>query len=173
MLRTPSQIGNRPLNVNGLSAAMVGGTIASILWAIAWAAVASVAVRRAMRTPDGFAVFGAAVSVVVCGGGCLLAWRGLRSDHRWSARNRSNFPLGRRLTGWLASIVWCGVGAIWNIGVFGLLFRAADAGRGFWLTVLVLWSLIGWVLLAILFVGVGSIIDGARLVARETDTKLP
>jgi hypothetical protein len=142
-----------------LSAAMLGGTLASVLWAVAWVGVAAVAVHSAVRSLSGFAVLGAVVAVLVSAAGCVVAWGVLHSDHRWANSPTAPESLGRRIGGWFAALVWCGVGAAWNFGVFGWLFRAAAEGRGLLLTILVLWSLIGWLLLNVLFVSLGSIVD--------------
>lgn len=54
-----------------------------------------------------------------------------------------------------------------------MLLRAADQGRGILLTILLIWSLIGWILLTVLFVSIGGAIDwiGGIAVGMSTSTR--
>jgi hypothetical protein len=136
------------------------GFLASgIVWTLGWIAVSSVAIARMARSVELASIIGVVVSVVMMLIGIrAVAFRaivgGIRAKEPSSAES-----WGRRITGWFAALFWCAGAVVWNVGIFGVLLREAHAGHGWVVLLLVLWSLIGWFLLSVLFVGIGCGID--------------
>jgi hypothetical protein len=154
-------LSTNPHAVAPISVALLGGTFASVLWALAWVAVALVAIDHAVQSFTGEAFLGVIVSIPVSAIGCKVALLGLRSSHRCADAPSEPESIGRRIVGWFAAFVWCGAGVVWNLSIFGLLFKAAAKGQGVAIAVMVLFSLIGWFLLHLVFIGLGCIVDWA------------
>jgi hypothetical protein len=157
------------------AAARCVGIAATGVWAGAWLAAAGAAVRRAVQAPDVAAWLGAGVAVLMVG---LCSWvivRLLRRGHPVRGTG-SVAPFGyrpvrepwpRRLVGYLALVLWLGAAVVWNVGFIGRLVEAADQGEGWWMLVLIPWSLLGWLLLFILFTSVGVMIGWLLTVLRR------
>jgi hypothetical protein len=101
----------------------------------------------------------------------LRLLRGGRAFHKVGPVARSwHRPLGepwpRRILGYLAVILFVGVAIAWNVGFLGRLVQAADKEEGWWMLVLIPWSLLGWLLLGMLFAAIGvmvrSLLTGLR-----------
>jgi hypothetical protein len=150
------------------SASLFAVVPATLVWTLGWVAAACVAVDRVAASPDGPALLALGVAVLMTACGCWVTVGLLRTGRFAPAEGRAPpEPWFRRITGWLAGLCWCGFAVVWNIGVIGWLIRAADEGSGWWMLILIPWSLAGWFLLLVLFVGVGVMIDSLLTVLRR------
>jgi hypothetical protein len=136
------------------------------VWWSGWVAATFLAVRHlADPARDASAV----VALLVAGaftlvGGLLVSFAAVGSR----ARHAGEDPLpptpketwSRRVTGWFAAAVWCGVAVAWNVGIITWLLRDARDGHGWQMLILIPWSVIGGFLLLVLFTSAGMIIDG-------------
>jgi hypothetical protein len=145
------------------------------VWAAGWLAAAYAAVHRAVRSPDGSAWLAVGVAVLMA---ALYSWVLVGLSRASNSLGRtgpaasteccpSREPWGRRILGYLAAILWSGVAVVWNVGFIGWLVEAAGEGRGWWVLVLIPWSLAGWFLLVVLFAGIAVMIDSLRTVLRR------
>jgi hypothetical protein len=142
------------------SAGSYGCLGAILIWTLGWITVAYLAISRASRSPNVSALIGALVSGLVAFIGCRISLRVLRRHSPVDVPSISGYvSMPRRVTGWIAALVWCGVAVAWNLGVFGMLFKFALAGDGWIILLMLFWSLIGLVLLFILLTGIGVVID--------------
>lgn len=158
---TPYRTDPPPAGIGRASFAKHGCLASTLVWTVGWVAVASLAVSRAIRSVEISSFVGGMVSSVMTLIGCLAILHVVKTGGR---QQTTQPPVSeswqRRIVGWFAALVWCGVAVVWNVGIFGLLLREARAGHGWTLLLLLLWSLIGWFLLFVLFVGIGCAIDG-------------
>jgi hypothetical protein len=160
---------------DGDAAALWVGIAATGVWAAAWLAAACAAVRRTVQAPDASAWLGVAVAVLMAALCCWVIVRLLRRGYpvrRTSSVAPSGYrpvrePWPRRVVGYLALILWLGAAVVWNVGFIGRLVEAADQGEGWWVLVLIPWSLLGWLLLFILFTSVGVMIGWLLTVLRR------
>ena len=153
---------------------MCAGISATVVWTLGWLAAACVAIRRAALCSGGSAWLGAGVAVLMV---ALHSWvlvRFLRRGRfRWTGPvGRSEHrpfrePWPRRIMGYLAVILLVGFAVAWNIGLIGWLVQTADEGEGWWMLVLIPWSLLGWLLLVMLFAGIGVMVDSLLTVLRR------
>ena len=131
------------------------------LWALGWILIASLAMHRFAQLPDFSAFLAVMVSALIS----LLAVR------IWLAisRGRNAFllqsfgnpaPFLQRFRGWFAGIAWAGIGLFCNIGIFGALVKAASRGQGWLLLFLTSLSLIGLVLLFVVYTCITLFIAG-------------
>ncbi|HEY1684903.1 MAG TPA: hypothetical protein VGG19_09075 [Tepidisphaeraceae bacterium] len=144
------------------SFANFGCLLSTLVWTLGWVVVACIAIKTVRHVSNPSAVVGVVTSVVMV----LIGLRVIsRSDKKAKAPKKEPVEqpsLGRQIGGWVASLVWCGVALIWNIGIFGVLCQQAAKGSGWFMLLLVIWSLVGWFLLVILFVHIGGILDWIR-----------
>jgi hypothetical protein len=153
---------------------MCAGISATVVWIVAWLAATSVAIRRAAHSPDGWAWLGAGVGLLMV---ALHSWvlvRLLRSVRfRWTgpvARSEQRLFRERwpsRMLGYLAVVLFVGVAVAWNLGFIGRLVQIADEGEGWWMLVMIPWSLLGWLLLVMLFAGIGAMVGSLLTVLRR------
>jgi len=78
--------------------------------------------------------------------------------------------LGRRIEGWIASIGWGAVAALWNLAVLNVLLRAAHDGNTTNILVMIPFSLIGWLLLIMLCVMISMGLDSLIKTIRGTSS---
>ena len=159
---------------DGNAASRRPGISATGVWTLAWLAAGCTAVRSAWASPNASAWLGAAVAllmVAVCFWVLVRLLRGGRAfrqvgpvAHSWHRPPREPWP--RRIMGHLAVILFLGVAVAWNIGFIGRLVQAGDEGEGWLMLVLIPWSLLGWLLLVMLFAVIGvtlsSLLTGLR-----------
>lgn len=142
------------------SASRYAETAATAVWSLGWIAVACAALPRFDPSGNDTGVLNLAVALVLAVFGLRAAVRSVRHE---PAAEHGGEPtrerLARRVEGWVAAVVWCGVGFGWNVGVFRALIQAADEGRTSTLLIMVPFSLIGWFLLVVIFTGLGIGID--------------
>jgi hypothetical protein len=151
---------------------MCPGIAATGVWTLAWLAAAYAAVSRAAASADASAWLGAGIALLMVALHSWVLLRLLRTDrHQVSPAARSEHrtygePWPRRLLGYLAVLLFVGVAVAWNVGFIGWLVQAADEEEGWWMLVLVPWSLLGWLLLVMLFAALGvifsSLLTGLR-----------
>ena len=150
------------------SASLFAAVAATLVWTLGWVAAACVAVDRVAASPDGPAWLALGVAALMTACGCWVMCGLLQRSRFAPAEGRAPpEPWSRRITGWLAGLCWCGFAVAWNIGIIGWLLRTADEGDGWWMLVLIPWSLAGWFLLLVLFAGVGVLIDSLLTVLRR------
>jgi len=153
------------------SAGSYGCLAAILIWTLGWITVAYLAISRASRSPNVSALIGALVSGLVAFIGCRISLRVLRRHSPGDVPNVSGYvSMPRRVMGWFAALVWCGVAVAWNLGIFGLLVKLARAGDGWMILLLLFWSLVGLVLLYVLLTGIGIVIDSLLDFARRGDS---
>ena len=155
-----------------VSAAILGGTLATLMWTAGWWATLLLAARQLRARPGAWAALGLATSLAMSLVGVRLTRRHLRSSHRAWPEPATAERWPRRVLGWFALVFWGGAGLMWNVGITGVQLRLAAGGQGGALTVLVLWSAIGLFLSSVLMIGLGHVIDaGLNLVRRPTATR--
>jgi hypothetical protein len=59
----------------------------------------------------------------------------------------------------VAAAAWCGFGFVWNVAVIGSLIRASEAGQCLTVIILIPFSLIGLLLLLVVFTSLGVALD--------------
>jgi hypothetical protein len=152
------------------SAGSYGCLGAISIWTLGWVTVAYLAVSRAWRSPDGSAILGAIVSGLVAFVGCRVSVALLKTHSPGNVISVSSYvSMPRRLIGWVAALVWFAAAVVWNLGVFATLFKLAQAGRGWTVLLLLLWSLVGLFLLFVLLTGIGVTIDSLLRSLRRRD----
>ena len=143
-----------------VSVSSYGFLAATVVWTLGWIGAASLAVDRVRRSADLPSFVAMAVAVIFGSFGLWMTVRVAASNKATEPEAPApKEPWFRRITGWFAAIVWSGVAVAWNLGVIGWLIRLAREGRGWSMLILVPWSLIGWFLMVVLFVGLGVLID--------------
>jgi hypothetical protein len=142
------------------SASRYAGTAATAVWSLGWIGVASAALQRLDQSGADSGLGNLAVAAVLAVIGLMVT---VRSARHLPAAGPEVEPhrerLARRIEGWVATIVWCGGGFVWNIAVFGTLIRAAGEGRTLTLLIMIPFSLIGWFLLLVIFTTFAFLID--------------
>jgi hypothetical protein len=153
---------------------MCAGISATVVWALAWLAAACIAMSRAAAAPTVSAWLGVGVALLMV---ALHSWVLLRLLRRgrafhpvgpvtrsWHRPWREPWP--HRILGYLAVILFVGVAVVWNGGFIGRLVQAANEKEGWVMLVLIPWSLLGWLLLIMLFATIGvlfrSLLTGLR-----------
>jgi hypothetical protein len=110
------------------------------------------------------------VSGLVAFVGCRVSVALLKAHSPGNVINVSSYvSMPRRLIGWVAALVWFAAAVAWNLGVFATLFKLAQAGRGWMILLLLLWSLVGLFLLFVLLTGIGVTIDSLLRSMRRRD----
>jgi hypothetical protein len=131
------------------------------LWTLGWILVAGVAIHRFGHFPD----FSAFLAAMISGLVSILALR------VWLAisRGRNAFllqsfgnpaPFLQRFRGWFAALIWSGIGLFWNVGIFDLLVKAANRGEGWLILFMTILSLVGLVLLFVVYTCISLFIAG-------------
>ena len=125
-----------------------------IFWSVGWITVACLAYRR-FSEHSGFSAFiGLAVSVFfsfIAGSLALSMLRNARSVSIAASFLRSTPSFAQRASGWLATVGWCLVAALWNVGVFGSMAWFAKNGNGWLILFGSIWAVIGLIPLIIFF----------------------
>lgn len=137
-----------------------GFLAATCVWTLGWIAATALATERVAVSSDVASVAGLVIATTLASAGIWLAVRmTARTKATEPTTPASKEPWFHRVTGWFAAIVWCGGAVAWNLGIIGWQLKMAQDGRGWSMLILVPWSLIGWFLMAVLFIGLGVIID--------------
>jgi len=148
---------------DGFTATCCGGVSAVGVWTLGWLTAAYTPVRRVVAFPDGWAVLGAGVALLMTALGCWLTGRLLRNGRaiqrggRVARSERGTFrePWPRRIFGFCAVIFFVCFAVMWNIGFISWPIQLADEGEGGLMLVLIPWSVIGLFLLIMLFAVIG------------------
>ena len=133
---------------------------ATAVWTLGWIAATVLAADRVDQSHDIASFVALAVTMIFGSIGMWITFQ------MWTLREpaESNTstpkePWFRQITGWIAAIFWCGGAVAWNFGIIGWQLRMAHDGRGWSMLILIPWSLIGWFLMGVLFVGLGVVMD--------------
>ena len=137
-----------------------GVLAATSVWTLGWIAATALAAERVSSSNDVPSLIGLVMAATFAFAGTWLVVRMIaRTEATDSEAPTPKEPWFRRITGWIAAIVWCGAAVAWNVGIIGWQLRMARDGRGWSMVILIPWSLIGWFLMVVLFVGIGVVID--------------
>jgi CDP-diglyceride synthetase len=147
---------------------------ATAVWGFTWLAAAWLAATRVATSPDTAAYVGLTVATLLAGACCWLTLKLTRGKKGIARRLPSpKETWSRRIIGWIAAIVWCGVAMIWNISTIGMLLRSANEGRGWHILFLMPWCFVGWVLLVVLFADGAVLVDSIVCRLRTTAGGFP
>lgn len=145
-----------------------GSLAATSVWTLGWITAAALAAQRITTSTDVPSVVGLVMATAFA---LVGTWLVLRMIARTKATEPETptpkEPWFRRIIGWFTAIVWCGAAVVWNFGVIGWQLRMAHDGRGWSMLILIPWSLIGWFLMVVLFVGLGVLIDSVISILRR------
>lgn len=142
------------------SASRYAGVAATLIWSLGWLAAACVALQRLGGSGADAGLVNVAIGVVLAALGFTVTVRSAR--HKQVAEPEAkptHEPWAYGFGSWVAAVAWCGVGFVWNVAVIGSLIRASYSGQ--WLTLLIMipFSLIGLLLLLVVFAGLGIAVD--------------
>ncbi len=127
---------------------------------LSWVVVAHYAIQRAEAVHDGSALLSVVIALAFTALGSLATIRFIRRSPVVQPEEKSPTESWfRRVLGWLGVLVWCLAGCAWNLAVAGCLARAARDGNAFIVLLLIPFSLVGWLLLLLLFVSIGVAIE--------------
>lgn len=137
-----------------------GFLAAAMVWTLGWILTLVVAIERIAQRHDPASIAALLLSILFC----LVRLRVMVRGFRRVAPTQPPAPSEperwpRRIVGWITAAGWSFVAIMWNLGIVGTELRMAHDGRGWFMLILIPWSLIGWFLLLVLFVGVGVMID--------------
>ncbi len=158
----------RPIKMNSpFSFSKYSGTAAACAWTLGWALIAICAMNSAKApgnsiVPVAATLFGAFTTYGT------FPRTGPSTANAPDIEPSPPEPWYRRLGGWFAILVWCGVGAIWNLAIFSTAIRAAAQGQSLTMVILIPFSLIGGFLLLILFTAIGILLDFIFQIKDET-----
>jgi hypothetical protein len=145
------------------------GVVATALWTLGWVTAAWLAFRHIDTTRIGAAALNLAVTCVCSALGFIMTVRLIRhlpgTQREIKAEPAESWT--RRLAGWLGGFVWCAVAVVWNLAVYGSLWRAVTNGPAPIVLLMIPFAVIGWFLLNLLFVGLG-LIDDRLLTGRKS-----
>lgn len=137
-----------------------GFLAATFVWTLGWIATTAIAAERVRESSDVPSVVGLVVATTFASIGIWLVVRMIaRTKVSEPETPTPKEPWFRRITGWFVWIVWGGAAILWNFGIIGWQLRMARDGGGWLMLILLPWSLIGWLLMGVLFVGVGVLVD--------------
>lgn len=153
------------------------GLVATGVWTLGWVVGAVRAVQYVQHlapTRDHAAMLSLFITFACSALGSIMTYRIARPRPDLERPEEEKKPevaesLSKRITGWFGAVVWCGVAALWNVAIFGTVARSATNGNAFAIVLMVPFSLIGWFLLNLLFVGIGLLLD--PLFARDETMK--
>lgn len=145
-----------------------GHLIATSVWTLGWVVSTVLAAERLTRSSDPSSVVGFVTAAAFASAGTWMVFR-MRATTNADGPETPTLKesWSRRIVGWFAAIVWCGAGVIWNITIIGLQLHMAYEGRGGSMLIIIPWSLIGWFLLCVLFVGLGVLVDSVVSILRK------
>lgn len=149
--------------------ANLGFVAATLVWTLGWIAATALAAQRVTGSSDAPSVVGFVMATTFASIGTWLVVHMIARTKATVAETPTpKEPWFRRIAGWVAGIIWCGVAVAWNFGIIGWQLRMAQDGRGWSMLVLIPWSLIGWFLMAVLFIGLGVLVDSVVDIFRRT-----
>jgi hypothetical protein len=153
------------------------------VWTLGWLGAACFSAARVIQAVDLAALVGLAVAILMASIGYLF----LHSARLWLRNQRaangtvttdegirSNGevqlgacsapgPWARRIFShvfsWLASIILSAGAIVCNVGIIGLMLLSASGGHGWFMIILIPFSLIGWFLLHVPFATVAAVIE--------------
>jgi hypothetical protein len=142
-------------------ASKYAGITASAIWTFGWLVPAWLAGQRLAANSDKSSLGCIIVSAVfvVLGGGMTMRFC---KRINYVAETKDQPETGswsRRAGGWVGAFVWCAAAVVWNLGIEGTLIRAARDGQFITFLMLIPFSLIGWLLLLVLFTGIAVVIE--------------
>lgn len=163
---TVQRVGTGDFETGGAVASQSGcrdkfGCLASLLvWTCGWVMVGWTAIQRFSKSPDVSSFVGMSVSCTISVLAALLLVVAAR-NRGGGAVSRVSTPesISRKVQGGFVAVVFCVIAVMWNVGIFRALIEEARQGRGFFMTFLVLWALIGLFLLLILFTSISVAFD--------------
>jgi hypothetical protein len=136
------------------------GSVANLLWTLGWATAAALAIHRWCSSGDSADSPNAFTTLLPALFGCAMTVRAF--SRAGTAEPLKDYPtesLGRRIEGWIASIGWGAVAALWNLAVLNVLLHAAHDGNTTNILMMIPFSLIGWFLLVMLCVMISMVFD--------------
>jgi len=137
-----------------------GFLVATSVWTLGWIATTLLAAERFTRSTDVASIVGLVMAAAFASAG---TWLTVRMTARTKAVDPETptpkEPWLRRIIGWFAAIAWCGAAVVWNFTIIGGELKMAHDGDGWSMLILIPWSLIGWFLMGVLFVGIGMLLD--------------
>jgi hypothetical protein len=147
---------------------------ANSLWTLGWATAAALAIRRCSHTGDESDFINALVTLAVALFGGVMTVRAIqRMDNPGPPKDYPKEPFLRRITGCIGVIVWGGIGILWNLATWSILFHAARDGNTPLILIMVLFSAIGWFLLVTVCVFVTMTLDSIIEKITNLSKRLP
>ena len=138
-------------------------------WTLGWVLSAACATQYWTSSHDNIPL---AITAIVAALGC---WMTVRTFPRNDKVRAADIPgaqtaesWSRRISGWIATVVWCLVAVIWNLAVFSGIIRAVANGQYLSILIFVPFSLIGGLLLLVLFTAIGVFLDFVFQIKDET-----
>lgn len=147
------------------------GSAANLLWTLGWSTAAALAIYRWCSTGDSVDSPNTFTALLPALFGCAMTARAFRrAGAAEPLKDSPTESLGRRIEGWIASIGWGAVAALWNLAVLNVLLRAAHDGNTTNILVMIPFSLIGWFLLVMLCVMISMVLDSLMETIRGTSS---
>lgn len=136
------------------------GLATAVTWTSGWILVADRVLKHLSQPGAGDTVLSVVITSVAVAFGSVMIYR---VYPRYSIPStKKTYPKeswSRLITGWLATIVWCGVGLIWNLAIFRVLLDSADKGRNANFVILIPFALVGLLLLLMVFTCAAVVLD--------------
>jgi hypothetical protein len=150
------------------------GMAAAVVWTLGWMRIVILTAQHPSATNSTGAAARVIVAVVGVVVGCWLMFRCYpRGPDINTNKPSPPEPWYRRVTGSIATMVWCAVAAVWNLSIYAVLVRSAIRGQTANFFLLIPFEIIGFFLLLLLFTCVGVALDFILRLEKETTPNVP
>jgi hypothetical protein len=148
------------------------GTMVAIAWTTGWLVGADCAVRYWMAIGTTAALVNLFLTMLPVAFGMWMIYRVFPRDYGPQPVTPPDSsppePWYRRITGGVGLVVWCAVAVFWNMAVFSVIARGAAKGQTLNILLMIPFSVIGILLLFVLFTAIAMLFDSLGQVEDKT-----
>jgi hypothetical protein len=144
----------------------------AITWTFGWLVGADCAARYWMASSSGIALINLFLTMLPVAFGFWMIFRVFPRDYgpqmAQPADSSPPEPWYRRITGGVGLVLWCAVAVVWNMAVFNVAAHGALKGQTLNILLMIPFSVIGMLLLFVLFTAIAILFDSLGKVEDKT-----